>query len=150
MKVESYQHISKWVKSYCVDMVSSLMLSSCQSYGNRYLLNLLLTPDLGFYDNLGEDILGNHPHTMKSSMTHDPHTPWFNEAMSGKHRDDFLVAMGKYIKELEQRNTWKVVKKTSITCGTNQLPSIWSFKIKRYPDGRMRKHKAIFWVRGDR
>jgi hypothetical protein len=30
------------------------------------------------------------------------------------------------------------------------LPSTWVFKIKRYPDGRKRKYKARFCVRGDR
>ena len=69
--------------------------------------------------------------------------------MSGEHRDYFLITMGKYITELEQRNTWKVVKNTSLPCGSNLLPSSWAFKIKQHPDGRMRKHKAIFCVRGD-
>ena len=41
------------------------------------------------------------------------------------------------------------MKKTSLPRGANVLSSTWVFKIKRYPDGRMRKHKAGFCVRGD-
>ena len=31
----------------------------------------------------------------------------------------------------------------------NVLPSTWAFKIKRYPDGRVKKFKARFCARGD-
>ena len=150
MQLKSSQHGSKWVKYYCAAMVYSLMISSDQSYGNQYLLNLLLTNDFEFYENLGAYILGNHSHTMKASLEHKPYTTQLHEAMSGEHRDDFLATIGKYIKYLEQQNNWKVVKKTSIPCGANLLPSIWAFNIKRYPDGSLWKHKAIFFVRGDR
>jgi hypothetical protein len=34
--------------------------------------------------------------------------------------------------------------------GKNVLPSTWAFKIKRYPDGRVKKFKARFCARGDR
>ena len=58
--------------------------------------------------------------------------------------------MGKEISELEELNTWTVVQKSSLPKGANLLPSTWAFKLKRYPDGRMRKHKAQFCVRGDK
>jgi hypothetical protein len=32
----------------------------------------------------------------------------------------------------------------------NVLPSTWAFKIKRYPDGGVKKFKAPFYARGDR
>jgi hypothetical protein len=32
----------------------------------------------------------------------------------------------------------------------NVLPSTWAFKIKRYPDGRVKKFKACFCTHGDR
>ncbi len=34
--------------------------------------------------------------------------------------------------------------------GMNVLPSTWAFKIKRYPDGSVKKFKARFCARGDR
>ena len=57
--------------------------------------------------------------------------------------------MGKEITELEQQNTWIVVKNNYLPCGANPLPSTWAFKIEQYPDGRMQKQKAKFFVRGD-
>ena len=75
MQFNSSQHRSNRVKSYCVAIVSDLMLSSNQSYDNQYLLNFLLTYDFGLYENLGADTLRNHPHAMKASMTHDPDNP---------------------------------------------------------------------------
>ena len=122
VQVKSSQRGSKRVKSYCVAMVSSLMLYRGQSYDNRYLLNLPLTPDFGLYNNLGAYKLGNHPHAMKESMIHDLDTPSLHEAMSGENRYDLLTAIRKEISELEQRNNWKVARKASLTRGAKLLP----------------------------
>jgi hypothetical protein len=43
-----------------------------------------------------------------------------------------------------------VVPRASLPATVNVLPSTWAFKIKRYPDGRLRKFKARFCARGDR
>ena len=94
MYVKYYQNGSKRVKTYYEDMVSNLMLSSGKSYGNRYLINILLTPDFGLYDNLGADKLGNHPQSMIESTTNYPDIPLLNKSISGEHRDEFLTAMG--------------------------------------------------------
>ena len=66
-------------------MVSALILPSGKSYDNQYMLNLLLTPDFVFYDNLGAYTLSNHPREMKYSMTHDLYTPLLHEAISGEY-----------------------------------------------------------------
>lgn len=59
---------------------------------------------------------------------------------------------------MEGHVTWDVINRTDIkpvknTDGTETLPKIipstWAFKIKRYPDGIMKKLKACFCVRGD-
>ncbi len=42
---------------------------------------------------------------------------------------------------------WEYVKQMP---DMNMLPSTWAFKIKRYPDGRVKKFKARFCARGDR
>ena len=85
VQVKSSQHGSNQVKSYCVDIVSALMLCSDQSYYNRHLLNLLLKPDFGLSKNLGADALGKNPHAMKASMPHDPDTLHVHEAINGEH-----------------------------------------------------------------
>ena len=57
--------------------------------------------------------------------------------------------MRKEIEELEQHKTWVIVPKCKVQEGTKILPSTWALKVKRYPDGRLRKFKAQFCVRGD-
>jgi hypothetical protein len=58
--------------------------------------------------------------------------------------------MKEYIRALEEHDTWTVTRRSSIPEGANVLPGTWVFKIKRFPDGRYRKTKARFCVRGDR
>ena len=43
-----------------------------------------------------------------------------------------------------------MLKRSSLPEGANILTSTWAFKIKRYPDGRFRKFKTCFCVRGDK
>ena len=58
--------------------------------------------------------------------------------------------MRKNISELEIHNTWNIMERNSLPEVSDILPSTWDFKIKRYPDGRLRKFKAQFCARGDR
>lgn len=66
---------------------------------------------------------------MKVSATADPDSPRLHEAMIGEHQEDFLVAMGKEIQELESHGAWTVIKKTSLHHGANLLPSMCALKI---------------------
>jgi hypothetical protein len=43
-------------------------------------------------------------------------------------------------------NAWEVVERT---LDMNVIRSTWAFKIKRYPDGLIKKFKARFCARGD-
>ena len=52
--------------------------------------------------------------------------------------------MKQEIKELEKHNTWTVIKRSEIPQGKNVIPGTWALKIKRYPDGRLRKFKGRF------
>jgi hypothetical protein len=144
------QHGLSLVKAYGRAMVGALLLTQGQAYDNRYLLNLLLDNDFGVYENLAPTALLQAPHAMKASPVHDPDTPRLHEAMRGDHRDEFLAAMGEEIAALEAHKTWTIVRKETMPGGSNLLPGTWALKTKRYPDGRMRKHKARFCVRGDK
>ena len=90
------------------------------------------------------------PYELKASVIHDPDTPRLHEAVGEDHQEEFIIAMGKDIAEIKELNTWTVVRKSSLPKGANLLPSTWAFKIKQYPDGKMRKHKARFCARGDK
>jgi hypothetical protein len=103
-------------------MISASLLTSGQSYDNPCLLNLLLDRDFGLHDNLLANTLMCHPHAMKASTTPDPDSPRLHEAMSGVHREDFLIAMSKEIEELESHGTWTVIKKSSLPRGRESAP----------------------------
>jgi len=50
---------------------------------------------------------------------------------------------------LEGKESWEVVKRSSVK-RKNILPSTWALKRNFFPDGRIRRYKARFCVRGDR
>ena len=76
----------------------------------------------------------------KSKSKTDPDTPGIIEALTGKYRDEFIQGMANEIAELENHDTWEVVKRSEIKPvknedGTETIPSVipltWAFKIKR-------------------
>ena len=114
----------------------------------NYVYALLLDPEFGILDGLMPQMLQTKSY--KATKKHDPDTPPLTEALSGRYREEFLQAMKREIDELQHHNTWTIVAKRCLAKGTNVLPGTWALKIKRYPDGRLRKFKARFCVRGDR
>ena len=73
--------------------------------------------------------------------------PRFKEAMSGPNAEGFLKASVLEISTLQHMDAWTQVERKP---HMNVLPSTWAFKIKRFPDGLVRKLKARFCVRGDK
>ena len=81
----------------------------------------------------------------------DPDTLMYHEAMMAIDKVEFREAMEIEIKGLELQNTWTIVSRSVATeLNKKVLPGTWTFKRKRYPDGRIRKYKARFCVRGDK
>ena len=108
---------------------------------------LLLDPEFGLLD-------GAVPHRpmriyKAGKVNVDPDTPDLATAMSGPDREKYRAAMKAEIEQLEGLNCWDVVARSELPSGANVLPGTWAFKLKRYPDGRARKHKARFCARGD-
>jgi len=82
----------------------------------------------------------------KSSKYNDDN-PSFDMATRGVFQEDFWQAMRIELNTLiNEFDCWEYVPNP----GKNVLPSTWAFKIKRYPDGRVKKFKARFCARGDR
>jgi hypothetical protein len=83
--------------------------------------------------------------TTKSKYNED--NPSFDTATRGPFQAQFWQAMRIEFKTLTDKfDCWEYVPNP----GKNVLPSTWAFKIKRYPDGRVKKFKARFCARGDR
>ena len=51
--------------------------------------------------------------------------------------------MSSEVKELEDLTMWNVVPRP---LNTKVLPGTWSFKVKQFPDGRLHKATARFFV----
>ena len=55
---------------------------------------------------------------------------------------EFVVAMQKEIDDHQSREHWEMFLRANIPKGAKTILSVWAFKVKRYPDGRILKHKA--------
>jgi hypothetical protein len=114
----------------------------------RYIVALLTSVDtLGL--EAVHPAIAQFPSALKATAKKDPDSPSFQEAMTGPYREEFLEAMRTEIHELESHNCWDVVSATDVPEGVKVLPVMWVFKIKRFPDGRVRRFKARLVVRGD-
>jgi hypothetical protein len=88
-----------------------------------------------------------HPMILGSKANSED-TPTWEQAMNGPDADGYWKACEKEISTLtDDKDAWDFVARES---WMNVLPSTWAFKCKRFPDGRVRKLKARFCVRGDR
>ena len=70
---------------------------------------------------------------------------WY-QAMNGPDAEGYWEAMETEISTLVSLDAWEEVP---LQRNLNILDSTWAFKCKRYPDGRFKKLKARFCVRGD-
>jgi hypothetical protein len=60
----------------------------------------------------------------------------------------FVEAMEKEVEDHEGRGHWILVPRSTIPSGNKPIKAIWSFKRKRFPDGRLNKHKARLCAHG--
>ena len=79
----------------------------------------------------------------------NPDLPSHCEAMEGPHRKEFEKAMQKEIADLEKHGTWQGTLRSTIPPGSEVVPLMWAFRIKRSPNGDFDKFKACLVVRGD-
>lgn len=66
--------------------------------------------------------------------------------MGGQFTDEFWKAAINEFKTLESMDAWETVDRPF---GTKILDIIWAFKIKRFPDGRIKGFKGRICARGD-
>ena len=85
-----------------------------------------------------------HPMWLNSKANNEDNPLWA-EATTGPNSKGFWDAMDTELATLERKDAWDKVDRTT---DMNVLDSIWAFKIKRFPDGTLRKLKARFCVKG--
>jgi len=72
----------------------------------------------------------------------------FREMLKQPDAVDFIQAMKKEVHNHETREHWEVVPRWQNPSDVKKIMAIWSFKRKRFPDGRLLKHKARLWAHG--
>ena len=72
----------------------------------------------------------------------------YHAAMKQPDSLQFVEAMQTEIEAHESRDHWEIVQRSSLPAGTKTIQAIWSFKRKRFPDGRLNKHKARICAHG--
>ena len=83
-----------------------------------------------------------------NSKQKNPDIFTWDEAMRSEFRDQWVEAAQVEITELESRDTWDEVDISE--AGDNKvLPGTWTFKMKRAPDGTIKRFKARWCCRGD-
>jgi Reverse transcriptase (RNA-dependent DNA polymerase) len=137
------------VVHFCVQRALSLVtIARGFGFEFNYLAALLTDPEDGTVDALQPDVALFPSLAHKASK--DPDLPSYDQAMSGDNRAEYREAMAKEISDLEHHGTWRTIKRSEVPKDAKILPSTWVLRLKRYPDGRPRKYKARFCVRGDR
>jgi hypothetical protein len=105
-----------------------------------YIMSLALDPDKGTLED---------PSFFALKTKRDPDRPSYREAMLSEDAEGYGKAMGEEVKGLEKQETWEFFPRSQVPKGKRVLPGIWAFLKKRFPDGRVRKLKARYCVRGD-
>jgi hypothetical protein len=87
------------------------------------------------------------PAAYKASIN-DPDTMTYDQAMADReHVDEWRKAMVIEISALESLGSWDEVDISDAK--SRIIPGTWVFKVKRTPDGEIKKRKARFCCRGD-
>jgi len=69
----------------------------------------------------------------------------FDEAMNSLDSKKWKEAIDEELDALNQNDTWELVP---LPPDKRSISSKWVFKVKRYPDGRIQRHKARLVARG--
>ena len=132
--------------------VYSKMIRNLQLYVGyqdiQYIHALLMDPEFGFMENIMHQMVGKLSKMLNMSKRKND-IPTLTESMKGPYKAEFMHAINQEIKELEKPGTNTIYSRKSVN-GAHTLPNTWDFKVKRFPDGRLRNFKARFFARGDR
>ena len=88
----------------------------------------------------------HHAVLMADADTNDVYT--LREMLKQPDVPAFIEAMTKEVDDHEIGEHWTLMLRSDMPPGTKTILAIWSFKRKRYPDGRVYKHKARLCAHG--
>ena len=81
-------------------------------------------------------------HACLSVDAGDNDTYTLKQMLQQDDKNDFIHAMVKEIDDHCERKHWDVIPRSQMPPGTKTILAVWAFKRKRFPDGRILKHKA--------
>ena len=118
---------------------------ACEGFHNVF--SAYLQPDLVDEADLWT-ITDVQPHILSAiSAKNDPDAPTFNQAINSSNAEQWWDAMEVEMNTLEvDLAAWQLVRREP---WMNVLCSKWAFRVKRFPNGLVKKFKARFCVRGD-
>ena len=87
-------------------------------------------------------------HAVLNTVAGDNDTYTLKQMLQQEDKNDFIEAMQKEVNDHESRDHWTVIPRSLIPNGTKTIMAIWSFKRKRFPDGRIMKYKARLCAHG--
>ena len=88
----------------------------------------------------------HHADLMTTSPDNDTCT--YKTMLQQEDRNECVKAMMKDIVYHKSRNHWSIMRKEDLPIGAKTMLAIWSFKRKRFPDGRIQKYKARICAHG--
>ena len=97
---------------------------------------------------MNEDILLTKYNPLAYSSKLENGAPCFQQEMNGPQADSFYEEMVTEMNMLDGIDPWEIVPRDNVG-NSNILDTTWAFKVKRYPDGSIRKCKAKICVRGN-
>jgi hypothetical protein len=115
--------------------------------GVHNIFSAFLQPDLAD-DADTYTVTDVQPHLLSAiSAKNDPDAPTFNQAINSSNAEQWWDAMEVEMNTLEvDLEAWHLVRREP---WMNVLCSKWAFRVKRFPNGLVKKFKARFCVRGD-
>ena len=116
---------------------------------NSISLSTFLSRTISYHERLNRlfDSTINHVHSF-TTMVENNESYTFKEMLNQEDKSSFIQAMLNEVEEHENRGHWTPVLRSSMPSGSKTILSIWSFKRKRGPDGRLLKHKARLCAHG--
>jgi len=97
------------------------------------------------YEGTVQELVCNWVHPLflkaRSEASQQDNPNWW-QAMNGPFADEYWKAACVEIETLENMDAWEVIDTPE---GVKPIDSTWAFKLKRFPDGMIKKFKARLW-----
>jgi len=89
-----------------------------------------------------------HNYVMTTLKNSDNDVYTYKNMLEQEDRMEFIKAMFEELDDHNDRGHWTIMPRSEMPDGHKPIMAIWSFKRKRYPDGRIKKYKGRLCAHG--